>query len=338
MSRWKQMGLRIAVSPGVRAAFRPWTLGRVPILMAHRFTEEPDGSGSTSAELLDLCLAFLSRNGYRGVTLAELCDELRAGRVPSRTVCFTVDDGYRDFAEVAFPVLERHGFPATVFVASGFIGGVTRYWWDRIGYAFDHTSKEQVAVRLGADAELAYRWRDAAAAAARHDFTLRCKAVPEEAKNPRSAGSRRASRLRCLILPPPAYRAMSWEICGGCRPRGSSSVRTRSRIRSSRAFPTRPPRKNVRGSRRSNPAWGRGPAPSPIRTGSSRIHSAVGGSRARGTVERHGEPGIVSKATRSLREPIPSAAARDAFDRAGFVQMVGGVEGLIQAIRSRREL
>jgi peptidoglycan/xylan/chitin deacetylase (PgdA/CDA1 family) len=38
------------------------------------------------------------------------------------TVAFTFDDGFRNFRAVAAPILERCGFPATVFVVSGFCG------------------------------------------------------------------------------------------------------------------------------------------------------------------------------------------------------------------------
>jgi peptidoglycan/xylan/chitin deacetylase (PgdA/CDA1 family) len=38
-------------------------------------------------------------------------------------VAITFDDGYRNVLEHAAPVLERHGFPATVFVPTAYLGG-----------------------------------------------------------------------------------------------------------------------------------------------------------------------------------------------------------------------
>jgi peptidoglycan/xylan/chitin deacetylase (PgdA/CDA1 family) len=38
-------------------------------------------------------------------------------------VGLTFDDGYRDFAEHAVPILEKYGFTATVFVIAGRLGG-----------------------------------------------------------------------------------------------------------------------------------------------------------------------------------------------------------------------
>ncbi|MBK5294166.1 MAG: polysaccharide deacetylase family protein [Acidobacteriia bacterium] len=39
------------------------------------------------------------------------------------SIALTFDDGYTNFLEAALPVLERHGFPSTVFVPTGFLGG-----------------------------------------------------------------------------------------------------------------------------------------------------------------------------------------------------------------------
>lgn len=56
---------------------------------------------------------------------------LDAGSLPPRTVCITFDDGYRSVHELALPVLEEFGLPATVFVTSGHVGKGSM-WNDRI--------------------------------------------------------------------------------------------------------------------------------------------------------------------------------------------------------------
>jgi peptidoglycan/xylan/chitin deacetylase (PgdA/CDA1 family) len=52
-------------------------------------------------------------------------DTAVSGRVGSGppAVAITFDDGYRNVLEVAAPILERHAFPATVFVPTAYIGG-----------------------------------------------------------------------------------------------------------------------------------------------------------------------------------------------------------------------
>jgi peptidoglycan/xylan/chitin deacetylase (PgdA/CDA1 family) len=69
---------------------------------------------------------------YEPIRLRELVAALRAGELPSRAVAITFDDGYADNLAAAKPVLERNGVPATVFVASGWIGGDRMFWWDEL--------------------------------------------------------------------------------------------------------------------------------------------------------------------------------------------------------------
>jgi len=64
--------------------------------------------------------------GAEVVPLREMVDRLRAGRVgPRPLVTLTFDDAYRNFAEVAWPVLRELGLPASLFVPVGFVEGVS---------------------------------------------------------------------------------------------------------------------------------------------------------------------------------------------------------------------
>ena len=50
--------------------------------------------------------------------------------LPDKPVIITFDDGYENLAEYAFPVLQRYGFSATVFVVTGNLGGSNA--WDEV--------------------------------------------------------------------------------------------------------------------------------------------------------------------------------------------------------------
>ncbi|MFZ2388044.1 MAG: polysaccharide deacetylase family protein [Polaromonas sp.] len=56
---------------------------------------------------------------------------MKAGTLPARAACITFDDGYVDNFHVAMPILQRHGFSATFFIATGFLDG-GRMWNDTI--------------------------------------------------------------------------------------------------------------------------------------------------------------------------------------------------------------
>jgi peptidoglycan/xylan/chitin deacetylase (PgdA/CDA1 family) len=65
---------------------------------------------------------FLRENGYNVIDLTTLIKSSRAGgSPPPKSVVLTFDDGFRDFYTNAFPVLQRCGFPATVFLLTGHI-------------------------------------------------------------------------------------------------------------------------------------------------------------------------------------------------------------------------
>jgi peptidoglycan/xylan/chitin deacetylase (PgdA/CDA1 family) len=77
-------------------------------------------------------MAWLHRRHYPVITLEEFARDRRAYRLPpARAVIVTFDDGYADNGALAQPILRRYGFPATIFLVSGAVGGTNQ--WDRDG-------------------------------------------------------------------------------------------------------------------------------------------------------------------------------------------------------------
>ena len=115
----------LAVAAGTVASMSAWKSGpRLSILIFHRVPAEPDPllPGEVCAARFDRMMSVAAR-GFRVLPLAEAARQLREGRLPARALCITFDDGYADNQEVALPILQRHGLPATFFVASGFLDG-----------------------------------------------------------------------------------------------------------------------------------------------------------------------------------------------------------------------
>ena len=97
----------------------------VPVLMYHAFTDSGERDRFIlSRRRFSRQLTLLRLLGYRPITFAQLGRALRDNEeLPRRAVVITIDDGYRDVYEIAFPVLRRHRMAATVFLVSRRIGG-----------------------------------------------------------------------------------------------------------------------------------------------------------------------------------------------------------------------
>ena len=66
-------------------------------------------------------LDYLRGAGFTTMTAAELSARQATGigPLPDRPIVLTFDDGYADFHSRAMPLLDRHGFTATLFVTTG---------------------------------------------------------------------------------------------------------------------------------------------------------------------------------------------------------------------------
>ena len=63
-------------------------------------------------------MEILAQAGASVLGLGEALRLLHAGKLPPNSVAITFDDGWADFRAQAFPVLQRHGFPATVYLTT----------------------------------------------------------------------------------------------------------------------------------------------------------------------------------------------------------------------------
>jgi peptidoglycan/xylan/chitin deacetylase (PgdA/CDA1 family)/predicted ATP-grasp superfamily ATP-dependent carboligase len=76
-------------------------------------------------------MQLLAERGHRVVDVATAVGQLDTGMLAARTIGLSFDDGFRDVAEAALPVLQEHGFRATVFVATGVVDGTASFDWYR---------------------------------------------------------------------------------------------------------------------------------------------------------------------------------------------------------------
>ena len=119
---------------------------RTSILMYHSISNEPEAEHrpywqvTTTPTQFRRQMSCLREIGCEVISLHDAVDAgatAAAGAGPR--VVITFDDGYLDFMTNAFPALEDFGFPATVFLPTGFIGDRPREFkgrrcltWDQV--------------------------------------------------------------------------------------------------------------------------------------------------------------------------------------------------------------
>jgi len=126
------------------------------ILTYHRIDEpgrRPDldpGLISASPAAFAKQVDFVARN-YQPVDLMQLLEARDGGSpLPRRAILFTFDDGYRDFAEVAWPILQRADVPAVVFVSTAYPDHPERpFWWDRLYRAATRSGRASIDAPFG---------------------------------------------------------------------------------------------------------------------------------------------------------------------------------------------
>jgi peptidoglycan/xylan/chitin deacetylase (PgdA/CDA1 family) len=98
--------------------------GRLSILIFHRVAPRPDAlqPDVPDAASFDAICRWL-RHWFQVLPLNEAVQRLQDGALPPQAASITFDDGYADNHDVALPILQRHGLPATVFVATGYLDG-----------------------------------------------------------------------------------------------------------------------------------------------------------------------------------------------------------------------
>jgi peptidoglycan/xylan/chitin deacetylase (PgdA/CDA1 family) len=107
---------RRAENPGLR------------ILFYHRISPEHDEL-SVHPDRFRRQMEHLADSGYTVVDVSGIVELIDRGLTSARTIGLSFDDGYLDNAEHALPILQEHGFRATVFVATAVTDGRAAFPW-----------------------------------------------------------------------------------------------------------------------------------------------------------------------------------------------------------------
>ena len=180
------------------------------ILTYHRFI---DGGGRDPVEVLEFQCGYI-REHFKVVSMSQVGQALQGrGTLPARALAVTVDDGYHDFLDIAFPVFEAYEIPVTVYLISDFIDRLLWLWWDHLEYALQRTNRSHIDVVPSAN-NVGRRMplqTPNERLSAYNEVSAALKTVPNQV---RLSYMERLPELLGVEIPaeaPPQYGALSWD-------------------------------------------------------------------------------------------------------------------------------
>ena len=93
------------------------------ILTYHNISDSGIDRWAISPLLFESEMNWLAEQEYRGVSLKEFYKDIEREKV----FILTFDDGYKDFYDIAMPILDKLKFKATIFIVSGLAGSFARW-------------------------------------------------------------------------------------------------------------------------------------------------------------------------------------------------------------------
>lgn len=152
---WKLFG---PLSSGIGTIF---TLHHVRPASADAF--QPNALLEIEPAFLETLIEYLRYKKVDMVSLAEAKRRLREQDYERRFVCFTLDDGYRDNLDHAWPIFKKHGVPAALFIATSFPDKLGLLWWLALERAIAAT--DRLAIEMNGNS----RFFDCASAGAKQN-------------------------------------------------------------------------------------------------------------------------------------------------------------------------
>ena len=202
--------LKLLRTCGVFASFREVNKSKVLIVTYHRFSDIADGR-TTTDKMFEEQVSYLSQH-YSLVPLSSIANSLTNGKsLPPRTAAITIDDGFKDAYDVAFPILKRHSAPATVFVITDFLDGKTWLWTDKLRYLTHRLPAGPITLKVH-DRECAFDLNGESSrlnAATKVNDIL--KKLPSRVKDTAIAELASGVNVDIPAAPPVEYAPMSWQ-------------------------------------------------------------------------------------------------------------------------------
>ncbi|HUM05570.1 MAG TPA: polysaccharide deacetylase family protein [Terriglobales bacterium] len=143
--RPKQWLKSMAVNSGILRAATRLARPRVLVLGYHSVVENPQDTANTirishARASFEAQIGALARH-FNPVTIEQVREFAAEGKpLPPRSAAVTFDDGFADNHDVATPILNRYGVPATFYIMVNAVDTGTPPWYARLNFAFNTTA------------------------------------------------------------------------------------------------------------------------------------------------------------------------------------------------------
>jgi peptidoglycan/xylan/chitin deacetylase (PgdA/CDA1 family) len=128
-------GLETLYFSGAHALMRRFVGGVGAIVTLHHVRPrrpdafQPNQLLEITPRFLEKVVRKLRRARLDVVSLDELHRRLKEGDFKRRFVCVTIDDGYRDTLQFAYPILKAQEVPFAVYIPTSFPDRIGELWW-----------------------------------------------------------------------------------------------------------------------------------------------------------------------------------------------------------------
>lgn len=127
---------------------------KVPVLFYHHVQPQAQAmqkkqtSVSVDSGIFDQQMQYLATHGYITISVKQLIDALIShSSLPAKSIAVTLDDGYEDAYDNAYPVFQKYHIIGNLMIATGLIGNGDYLSWDHVKemvhsgsvYLTDHT-------------------------------------------------------------------------------------------------------------------------------------------------------------------------------------------------------
>ncbi len=139
MSRRSTKFLKAALSAlhysGADGLAAPFFSGKGVIFMLHHVVPEaprefePNGILKITPEFLETVIRQVLDSGFECISMDDVPERLNGALGQKPFAAFTLDDGYKDNRDYAFPVFKKFGVPFTIYVPTDFAEGRGDLWW-----------------------------------------------------------------------------------------------------------------------------------------------------------------------------------------------------------------